>query len=1494
MGGAMRGESDRRAQSATSHGAAAPSTSPGKTTLVQLAQGSAPTERAPAVQRKDAAKTPEGMVNARRYLSFNARAAHAAIELHLKQQRLPQPQPRMRWDNERAFYESLFVAFNAFATSFEHPEDFAQAMFPGDPYLLIDSMRPLAKLPPEQATDDKQSMSGGVVGPWTWMPSIGTALAQMIEQAVIQSLYRLGPRWLEIAELGGPVSGTVLVDENAIARAHPMDRYVRPAMCRPSVFSVARAASSAKQPAKHSKNDGTGVKPVEIEWVGKQHPELWNWVRATPASATAEDVSAKVFQYMTEADHEKTADYYAAFLTKAPPLFGIPPQWAKTFPETRAFRPAADKIAAADTDPAHQITALAGSRVGDEQALREAGEAPKQAKPPAPGYAHDEVVADVLSQATFLKSRLAAWNLGANADKAIAFASRRQQDGADAATWAPALTAQRENLTTISAGILQLDAAVDQMKLKSKTGNDAKPLREIMRFYGDAVATAHMKETAKQLIMRAANAQSALMLQGLQSSVHDMDAAADMMRGSVPNGDWDRNKASNNVARLDDEGLKLQSRMMRGDAVSGDDVEDYQVRVEEASLDAKMIAIESALRELAHAADEAGAGLAAWFAALPSSKFRHLGEATEAIRARVGDVRAHWDSARNRADIPTDEQAAALTDEKKLTAQNRRKAVQDAKAAFARVSKDADISDFLKSGASTVKWQSFRTACVKIAALIGVSLVGGFVGGMVARGAASLMMGTGGAAAVEGLGVGGAIVARGVGMATETVVSAAGQTAIFGGGYGANFLENMIMNLGSAGVMKLIGKGAADAMRVEKAVGGMWAKAAYGGRVVLAESAIISGHLIMGVAMGYVAHRVVTGEAQPPPATLEEWLLQGASIAVGRYVGHSIAAHADSRRRLAAANIEGAAKLAADAEALAALARRAEDNPQAQDAMALLARRHQVLTEELKILEALEKSPERMRAATLTKRELAKTKGELTSQLAASHAEGFADVALHTSGMRELVPGALWSGTEPQVAELIAKAKASGLAASATKDPHGAKWRVKVGAKEIVVEERVAPAGTPKTATAHVGDEHTAPPTHEGAAAAVPHSNFVGNKGTKMLTLEEIPEHLHGACALLNGAHGRANGPSLGPSSNGVPYFDAFDSTAVNIAGGGRSVRVHIEMMPATEDVARHNFKDPKSSRATIWISEKARPGDITRALAHELAEIQSIAAGAPIGNGKPGAALEAHQYGRKAEVHTLLFQSEQATRTATPKTDHRAEIEALVRHMGFEPSSIGANAEAKRVFGADEVARIDEVLNKPRIVLKPTAHPKGQMVGRSWVFVIEVEVPGHSKPVDVVNGSITMKRDPSQKNKFLVDEGQALDFTINKTVDVNGRQMRVEIEGQKQLTDYVMKEAISQFEAEFHEKPLMGGHLAWDNKAAFQHAYAEINRAATGAGKKLTPQQIADQAILKTKYGEARQKAGYDVTATIAGMTNIVTGDPPRLAEVPDKVEAVARPKAK
>src|SRR5262249_32235527 len=174
--------------------------------------------------------------------------------------------------------------------------------------------------------------------------------------------------------------------------------------------------------------------------------------------------------------------------------------------------------------------------------------------------------------------------------------------------------------------------------------------------------------------------------------------------------------------------------------VSGDELEDLQLRAEETGLEAKLTAVDASLRELESAADEAGAGLAAWFAAMFSSDFRGLKDATGAIRAQIADIRDNWYRAKRNADMPED----GTVTEDDLKAQVKRKfreAVDAAKKSFAELSKDNRIGKFLKEGASLVKWQQFRTACVKLAALIGISLVGGFIGGPIPRGVAGPIVG---------------------------------------------------------------------------------------------------------------------------------------------------------------------------------------------------------------------------------------------------------------------------------------------------------------------------------------------------------------------------------------------------------------------------------------------------------------------------------------------------------------------------------------------------------------------------------------------------------------------------------------------------------------------------------------------------------------------------------------------------------------------------------
>jgi hypothetical protein len=628
-------------------------------------------------------------------------------------------------------------------------------------------------------------------------------------------------------------------------------------------------------------------------------------------------------------------------------------------------------------------------------------------------------------------------------------------------------------------------------------------------------------------------------------------------------------------------------------------------------------------------------------------------------------------------------------------------------------------------------------------------------------------------------------------------------------------------------------------------------------------------------------------------------------------------ARAANAKRLAA--IKGFAagqKLLAATTALHEHALRAEANPQAKEAGALLAKRHELLSDEIKAFDELEKSPELMKASGLHLSEVNHMRAEVQGQLGEVHSRAFAETPLHLAGLEELIPGAQWKGSHDQIVAAIESAKHAGVTIDA-KAPQGDRhtWHVELEGRPLEIVEREAPLvasgdGNAKDVGAHPvpGSKFTAssssthdhrsapheshsldPAEHTGAAARVPGSNFVGTAPNRAdITLAGVQGHAESAALLLNNA-AEAVKPK---GTTGLPFFNPVHNGDISINTGKAVVRVKFALMEAGEDVARHNYKQGDVV-CTVFISSKARDIDVTRAIAHELSEIHGAAAGVATSKpslraGSTSEDLDVHDLGRRAEIQVLLYQAERDP--AGTRGDHGEELRALVTHLGFDPKTIGADARAKRILGDDEVARVDEILNKPRIhIAKGNYAAKGRVVGQSWVFVLEVQLPSGRKHM-LADGSIKLKPSPTEPGKFVPAEGQTLDFTLNNEADVDHRHYRVKLEGEGKLTDYVMAEAVKQFTAEFKSAPDMGGMLAWDNKSRFQHAYAEVMR----DNPKLTPEAAANVAILKIPYGTARAAAGYDVAATTTGSTTILTGVPPRLVDVPDHVTAIAKPRKK
>src|SRR5262249_29418362 len=107
---------------------------------------------------------------------------------------------RVAWSDQAAFRAVAFARLKAIVRDFDAPDELRRMVHPKDPYALVDAIRAIAKY---EKVDGSNPFVGGPVGPKEWRPSVGKAIAEMLEVAFIDSLHRLAPRWAAVAADGG-------------------------------------------------------------------------------------------------------------------------------------------------------------------------------------------------------------------------------------------------------------------------------------------------------------------------------------------------------------------------------------------------------------------------------------------------------------------------------------------------------------------------------------------------------------------------------------------------------------------------------------------------------------------------------------------------------------------------------------------------------------------------------------------------------------------------------------------------------------------------------------------------------------------------------------------------------------------------------------------------------------------------------------------------------------------------------------------------------------------------------------------------------------------------------------------------------------------------------------------------------------------------------------------------------------------------------------------
>src|SRR6185436_15115407 len=155
--------------------------------------------------------------------------------------------------------------------------------------------------------------------------------------------------------------------------------------------------------------------------------------------------------------------------------------------------------------------------------------------------------------------------------------------------------------------------------------------------------------------------------------------------------------------------------------------------------------------DLNKSAREAGSGDAAIIAGLFSGEFRDLPSLTKHIFEELNPIRNNLVLHRN--SIEEELRMKPSPGRKKYLKEQRRTSLNDAQDKFQKLSINRDLNHFFSNAAELIKNQQFRTACVKVAAMIGISLVAGAVAGLAARAVGGVLLEATGATAVSELGM---------------------------------------------------------------------------------------------------------------------------------------------------------------------------------------------------------------------------------------------------------------------------------------------------------------------------------------------------------------------------------------------------------------------------------------------------------------------------------------------------------------------------------------------------------------------------------------------------------------------------------------------------------------------------------------------------------------------------------------------------------------------
>jgi hypothetical protein len=162
------------------------------------------------------------------YLKAHEVQIWAALKEHLAAVPWPAPHPNVAWIDAALFGAGVWAALRDGAMFLDEPHEIAKLVFPASHRDVLGAFLPSYTR--------------------TWLPGVGRAFAELIEDATRASLRRLGPRYAAVAEHEPTSRGGV--EYGQLVKSHPIDRTVARARVREGVASyVPRGGGGKPDPA---------------------------------------------------------------------------------------------------------------------------------------------------------------------------------------------------------------------------------------------------------------------------------------------------------------------------------------------------------------------------------------------------------------------------------------------------------------------------------------------------------------------------------------------------------------------------------------------------------------------------------------------------------------------------------------------------------------------------------------------------------------------------------------------------------------------------------------------------------------------------------------------------------------------------------------------------------------------------------------------------------------------------------------------------------------------------------------------------------------------------------------------------------------------------------------------------------------------------------------------------------------------------------------------